>query len=96
MITRIVKMTFKPEEIPAFLVVFEKSKNLIRGFEGNTHLELLQDKNNPNIFFTYSKWQDESFLEGYRNSELFLSVWKQTKILFAEKAEAWTVESISK
>jgi heme-degrading monooxygenase HmoA len=89
-------MTFKPEEIPAFLVVFEKSKNLIRGFEGNTHLELLQDKNNPNIFFTYSKWQDESFLEGYRNSELFLSVWKQTKILFAEKAEAWTVESISK
>jgi quinol monooxygenase YgiN len=96
MITRIVKMTFKPEEIPAFLVVFEKSKNIIRGFEGNTHLELLQDKNNPNIFFTYSKWQDESFLEGYRNSELFLSVWKQTKILFAEKAEAWTVESISK
>ena len=96
MITRIVKMTFKPEEVPAFLAVFEKNKKLISSFEGCTHLELLNDVASPNIFFTYSKWNEESFLEQYRNSELFASVWKQTKILFAEKAEAWTVESISK
>jgi (4S)-4-hydroxy-5-phosphonooxypentane-2,3-dione isomerase len=94
MITRIVKMTFNPEKIPVFLALFEKNKNFIRGFEGCTHLELLNDKNDQNIFFTYSKWQDESFLEKYRQSDLFNSVWKQTKILFSEKAEAWTVSSL--
>ena len=95
MITRIVKMTFYPEQAPVFLALFEKSKDLIRGSEGCMHLELLNDKNNPNIFFTYSKWKDESFLEKYRQSDLFNSVWKQTKILFSEKAEAWTVNSIN-
>ena len=95
MITRIVKMTFKPEHVSVFLTQFERDKKHIRGFEGCLHLELLNDKNNPNIFFTYSKWQDESFLEKYRHSDLFSSVWKQTKILFAEKAEAWTVNSVS-
>lgn len=96
MITRIVKMTFKPEEVPTFLALFEKNKKLIASFEGCTHLELLNDVNSSNIFFTYSKWNGENFLENYRNSELFASVWKQTKVLFAEKAEAWSVKSISK
>jgi (4S)-4-hydroxy-5-phosphonooxypentane-2,3-dione isomerase len=95
MITRIVKMTFHSEQIPVFLALFKKNKNLIRGSEGCTHLELLNDKNNPNIFFTYSKWQDENFLEKYRQSDLFNSVWKQTKIMFSENAEAWTVSSVS-
>lgn len=89
-------MTFYPEQVPVFLALFEKTKKQIRSSEGCTHLELLNNKSNPNTFFTYSKWEDESFLEKYRQSELFNSVWKQTKVLFAEKAEAWSLITVNK
>ena len=55
MFTRIVKMEFKSEEVINFLSKFDIVKEKIRAFEGCTFLELYQDKNNKNIFFTYSK-----------------------------------------
>ena len=91
MIIRIVKMTFKPEKVNEFLEVFNASKQHIRNVEGCTHLELLNDINSQNILFTYSHWNSENDLNNYRNSELFEKVWGKTKILFAAKAEAWTV-----
>ena len=91
MIIRIVKMTFSPEKVDDFLKVFEASKSKIRNFEDCTHLDLLQDINDPSIFFTYSIWQSEEHLNKYRDSELFSTTWAKTKILFAAKPEAWTV-----
>ena len=41
MINRIVKMTFREEELDNFLQVFEASKDKIRNFPGVKHLELL-------------------------------------------------------
>ncbi|MEJ1222399.1 putative quinol monooxygenase [Sediminicola sp. 1XM1-17] len=92
MFVRIVKLTFKKENIASFEQIFETSKHVIRKVEGCSFLELLQDKDNPNIFFTYSFWQTEQDLENYRNSDLFKNIWGKTKILFAEKAEAWSVD----
>jgi len=92
MIIRIVKMTFIPEKVNDFLEVFNASKQLIRNFEGCSHLELLNDINSGNIFFTYSYWVSEEALNKYRNSELFAGVWSRTKILFAAKTEAWSVQ----
>ncbi len=92
MFVRIVKLTFKKENIASFEQIFEDSKNLIRNVEGCTFLELLQDKDQPNIFFTYSYWQSEENLDNYRNSALFKNIWGQTKALFAERAEAWSVD----
>lgn len=92
MLVRIVKMSFHKEHIPAFLEMFEEKKELIRAREGCAFLELLQDINNPEIFFTYSYWEDESFLENYRNSELFKTTWKQTKGYFNDKPYAWSVD----
>ena len=92
MITRIVKLTFRPEETPAFLEIFEGSKDAIRNFPGCRHLELLRA--GP-VFFTYSRWDDEAALEKYRRSELFQSTWSRTKALFAARPEAWTVESLA-
>ena len=94
MIIRIVKMNFKPDAVPDFLKIFEASKQYLRSMEGCTHLELLNDINSPTIFFTYSHWQTENDLNNYRNSELFEGVWGKTKILFAAKAEAWSVKSL--
>ena len=58
-------------------------------------MELYQDKTNPNVFFTYSYWDNESDLENYRNSDLFKGVWAKTKPLFNAKPEAWSVDKLA-
>ena len=94
MFTRIVKMEFKEEKVLTFLDNFEKIKEKIRAFEGCTFLELYQDKNNKDIFFTYSRWENESDLENYRISDLFKSIWATTKPMFRSKAQAWSVDTL--
>jgi heme oxygenase (mycobilin-producing) len=94
MIVRIVKMTFEPSRVKDFLEIFDASKELIRSFEGCSHLKLLNDINTPGIFFTYSVWESEAHLDAYRNSGLFRSTWSRTKVLFAAKPEAWSVNSV--
>ena len=94
MFTRIVKMEFRNEEISQFLSNFEIVKEKIRAFEGCTFLELYRDKNNEDIFFTYSRWEDESDLENYRNSDSFKNVWATTKPMFRSKAQAWSVDTL--
>lgn len=93
---RIVKLTLQEECVAEFLANFNKQKTHIRAFDGVQHLELLNDKNNPNIFFTYSIWESEQHLENYRNSELFKSIWSVTKPMFSAKAEAWSTESLER
>ncbi len=90
MIVRMVKLTFKEDKISDFLFIFEATKHKIRAFEGCKHLELLQDANHPNVFFTYSHWQNQEHLNKYRNSALFGEIWPKTKRLFSAKPEAWS------
>ncbi|MBL7775054.1 MAG: antibiotic biosynthesis monooxygenase [Saprospiraceae bacterium] len=93
MIKRIVKMTFHPETTELFIKqVFEPSKAAIRAFPGCQHMELLRSKKAPEVLFTLSYWDSEAALEAYRQSELFRATWAKTKALFAEHAEAWSVE----
>ncbi|MFD2587089.1 putative quinol monooxygenase [Croceitalea marina] len=91
MLVRIVKLTFKKENISSFEQVFEETKKQIRSFEGCNFLELYQEAEKPNVFFTYSYWENAEALENYRNSEFFKAVWAKTKILFDAKPEAWSV-----
>lgn len=92
MFVRIVKMSFHSKFIEDFLEMFEEKKTFIRNSEGCQLLELYQDKNNTEIFFTYSYWKNESNLENYRNSDLFKETWKQTKTYFNDKPQAWSVD----
>jgi quinol monooxygenase YgiN len=91
---RVVRMTFRPEEVPVFLENFEAHKILIRNFPGCRHLELWQDENQKNIFVTYSHWESEAALNQYRDSQLFKSVWSFTKTLFSEKPQAWSTKKL--
>lgn len=91
---RVVRMTSRSEEVPAFLDNFEAHKVLIRNFPGCSHLELWQDENQKNIFITYSHWESEAALNQYRDSQLFKSVWGFTKTLFSEKPQAWSTKKI--
>ncbi len=94
MIIRLVKMSFKPEEVDNFLSLFETVKIKIRAREGCTHLALWQQKDQPNVMFTYSIWDHEVHLESYRHSALFEETWALTKVKFNAKPEAWSVEQL--
>lgn len=91
---RIVKMTFRPEEIEHFQTLFQERKHQIEGFEGCLKVDLLQDLDQVNIFFTYSLWESQAHLENYRRSSVFKEIWQLTKALFAEKAVAWSVQEV--
>ncbi len=91
MITRVVRMEFAPEKVAAFLELFNATKSQIRHFPGVMYLELHRDASNPNVFYTYSHWQDEASLEAYRVSALFESVWSRTRVLFAGRPLAYSL-----
>ncbi len=95
MIIRLVKMTFAENEVDEFKRLFELVKDQIVEFDGCSALDLLQDKNDKRIFFTYSKWDDEASLEKYRNSTLFTNTWAKVKLLFVDSPNAWTTKNIS-
>lgn len=94
MIKRIVKLTFQPDQTEAFRSIFEEMKVQIRGFEGCHHLELWRSRSEPNVFFTFSFWDSEEYLDAYRQSELFQGTWRRTKALFAARPEAWSVDML--
>ena len=94
MFVRIVKMSFHEDKISNFLENFEVIKEKIRNAPGNRLLELYQDKTDKCNFFTYSYWETEQDLENYRNSELFFEIWTDTKKLFNNKPEAWSVDKL--
>ena len=96
MIVRIVKLSFKPEEVDNFLTIFNESKELIRATKGCLRLELLQQTDQPNVLSTYSWWESETDLENYRHSELFKTTWAKTKPLFNDKPQAWSFNQVAK
>jgi quinol monooxygenase YgiN len=90
-ITRIVRMEFAPEKVEDFLTLFNATKTQIRHFPGVLHLELHRDAEKPNVFYTYSIWENAGALEAYRVSALFASVWSRTKVLFAGRPQAFSL-----
>ena len=83
-------MTFREEEVETFMTLFHEVKLKIRAFEGCRRLELWRDYNDENVFLTYSIWDTEEHLDHYRFSELFKDTWSRTKVLFAEKPQAFS------
>ena len=94
MLVRIVKLTLAKENISSFEQIFEETKLHIRNFEGCLFFELYRDLNETNVFFTYSYWAVEEALEAYRGSGFFKAVWKRTKVLFADRPQAWSVSKM--
>ncbi|WP_210490314.1 putative quinol monooxygenase [Rufibacter aurantiacus] len=90
MLIRVVRMTFVEEKVPVFLEIFKASREKIGSFPGCRSVELLQDYHLPHVYSTYSLWDSDEALNNYRKSELFGSVWKPTKALFSEPAQAFS------
>jgi autoinducer 2-degrading protein len=94
MMIRIVKLDFHLDQVDLFREIFATHQSLIRQFPGCLHLELWQEPNPGNIFFTYSHWESPEALELYRRSPLFREIWTTIKVMFHTKPEAWTVKKM--
>ena len=90
---RIVKLTLAEKHLNDFLNHFDTVKHKINAFEGCYGVELLVDKKNKGVVFTYSKWVNEEALDHYRSSELFQVVWQTVKQWFSDKPQAWSSDS---
>lgn len=95
MITRIVRMEFKPEHVQDFLRQFGSVRQKIRQYPGVQQLELHRDTGQSNVFYTYSKWDDEQALETYRQSELFKYAWGEVKPWFSGKPQAFSLQQVT-
>ena len=93
MIVRIVKMTFRKDEIEKFRSLFVEVKGKIEEFPGCREVTLLQDIDSPEIFFTHSLWNKLESLDSYRHSDLFRATWKKTKALFKTPPQAWSLQT---
>jgi len=93
MITRIVKLEFKPDKIEDFLVFFNTIKHKVNNYPGCFGMKLYQDINSPTTVMTYSHWDSQKDLDNYRESETFGAVWPIIKPWFNAKPEAWSVEA---
>ncbi len=94
MLTRIVKMTFQPDKVDDFVGLFNEMKEQIASFEGCKELHLMRSVSEDHVMFTISKWDNEQHLNVYRNSEFFQNTWSRAKLLFATKAEAWSLSQV--
>jgi quinol monooxygenase YgiN len=92
MIVRLVKMTFRADEVERFQELFDGWRPRIIASAGCLGLELLRDIRKPDIFFTHSTWNSLEDIEAYRNSTTFADVWPVVKRLFAEPAQAWSLQ----
>ncbi len=92
MIVRFVKLELQSQHIADFKKLTAGEKEDIIAFKCCSFLEILQDVNNENLFFSHSHWASEEALNAYRNSSFFRGNWEQVKQWFAAKPEAWSLE----
>lgn len=91
MLTRLVKMQFNEDFLAEFQETFKGVQPKIAAFKGCKGVQLLQDQQQINTFFTISLWEDEDHLEDYRRSELFRETWTSIRPNFSAKPEAWSL-----
>ncbi len=90
-ITRIVRLSFVPEKVTAFIDIFDSSKDAISAFPGCQGVVMMRDVDHDHVYYTYSLWVSNEALQSYRESELFNTTWAKTKVLFNDKPLAFSL-----
>lgn len=89
-ILRIVRMTFRPEEVDRFVQEFNTLQPRVASVPGCASVRLERDAKDPTVCATFSVWDSEDSLNAYRASALFGEIWPDTKRRFAAAPEVWT------
>ncbi|MCS7077376.1 MAG: antibiotic biosynthesis monooxygenase [Bacteroidia bacterium] len=91
MLIRIVVLTFHENTVQEFLALFEQHAPQIKKYPGCMHLALYKDIDLYGRFCVHSVWKDKQDLENYRSSDFFKGLWSKMKVLFKEKALAFSL-----
>ncbi len=94
MITRIVILPVRASEEQDFIKLLTRSFGEVRNSTGCTALTFLRENSpekNMINYVTYSKWNNESDLENYRQSFFFKNVWPAVKQFLGAKPSAYTL-----
>ncbi len=94
MITRLVEMELRPEAVAEFMALYGAARATIAGQPGCRSVVLVQAADASTRFATWSVWDDEAALEGYRTSAFFRSFWPRVRALFAQPARAQTFRPV--
>lgn len=92
---RIVKLVFDDKSLSSALELIACASSVVRDTKGCVYMQAHRVNNDPYTVFTYSLWEADEYLEAYRNTDYFKAFWKKLKPLFAERAEAWSLDLLS-
>jgi len=87
-------MKFREEEVDNFLNAFKSVEHHIRNFNGCKGLQLLQQTDDPLPFSLIACGIQKKAYITTVFSELFKNTWAKTRILFADKPEAWSLSEV--
>jgi quinol monooxygenase YgiN len=94
MITRIIKFKIDPvntDDFKQFIALIRKDFSSIKGCK---NIEILNDKEDKDVYFMYTIWETESMLNKYRKSELNKTLWTNLNQWSVKEPQAWTVENV--
>ena len=94
MITRIVKVKIKPEELKQFKTYIASFLKNARVFANNHHADCFADLDEEFNFHIYTIWKTEGALNKFRKSEYNLEFKKKILDWGSKRFSAWTVENI--
>ncbi|MBE9467115.1 MAG: antibiotic biosynthesis monooxygenase [Bacteroidetes bacterium] len=94
MITRIIKFRIAPantDVFKQFIALIKKDFSTIKGCKNR---EILNDKEDKDVYFMYTIWESEFKLNQYRKSELNKTLWTKLNQWSVKEPQAWTVENV--
>ncbi|MCK5822505.1 MAG: antibiotic biosynthesis monooxygenase [Bacteroidales bacterium] len=94
MITRIIKFKIDTVNTDEFKQFFTLRKNDFSKIEGCKNMEILNDKEDKDVYFMYTIWETEFKLNKYRKSELNKTLWTKLNVWSVKEPQAWTVENV--
>lgn len=96
MILRIVKMEVDPQKLEIFELFMKNLSEEKAKLDGCVHHDFFCDKNYVNLFYSYTIWENLTYLKKYKKTPLFKEVVKTLKMLCSTEPSAWTVENLIK
>ncbi|MCH2215715.1 MAG: antibiotic biosynthesis monooxygenase [Flavobacteriales bacterium] len=92
MIVRVVELKFEEEHLHLALEKLENIAPKVRSMEGCNFLEISSGLKDKATILTYSHWTGTEALNAYRNSETFITFWRDIKKHFSDPARAWSLD----
>ncbi len=94
MILRVVKLKVDPRKMEAFQLFMENLHDEKLRLNGCLHFDFFNERQNPNIFYSYTIWEHEKFLKQYKKTDLFKEVVQTLRELCIDEPQAWTIQNV--